>query len=70
MTTLSLDDIRARLEAIRDVAGDDEVAHGREDSLREEFIEHVRDNPADSKLAEKASLVLSTDEISFARWCA
>jgi hypothetical protein len=33
--------IRAAIEHIRSVAGDDERAHSAEDDLRQEFIEYI-----------------------------
>ena len=66
---MTLDEIKERIEKIRAMAGDDEVAHGAEDDLRRDFIRYVARIGMPS-LAEKASVVLSTDEIEFERWCA
>ena len=61
-------DIVRYVEEIRDIADDDEVAHGKEDSLREMFIASIAKRK--DSLGEKAKLVLSTNKIEFARWCA
>lgn len=67
---MSIKDIQNRIQKIKDCAGDDEVAHGLEDDLNQDFIEYVSHTPYDNDLAEKAKLVLSVGEIRFARWCA
>ena len=40
-----------------------ETAQEMEDNLRADFIAHVRDNPNDLELSEKAVLVLSVNDI-------
>ena len=62
--------IQERVDEIAAVTHDDEAAHSREDALRADFIAHVRDNPDDPELRAKAVIVLSTDDMNFARWCA
>ena len=46
----------------------DEVAHGAEDQLYADFISYVASGG--EGLAEKAKLILTTQDIKFARWCA
>lgn len=68
---LTLAAVNEAVEHIRFVAHDDETAHSCEDDLRRLFIQHVAgrtDVPDD--LAAMARAVLSTEGISFARWCA
>ena len=67
--------IKQRIEEIKRISHDDEVAHSMEDELREDFIRYVEncdnfgtDYP--SPIPYMAKLVLSTNEIKFARWCA
>ena len=60
-------EIEARIEAIREIAWDDEAAHTEEDAFREEFIRYVG-TLGIPELSEKADLVLTTNNISFARW--
>ena len=62
--------IESALEEIRKAAsGDYEAAHGWEDRLFLEFIEHVAESGPED-LAEMARLVLTSGEIEFARHCA
>ena len=65
-----LGDIDHVIDVIKNNQFDDEVAHSIEDDLREWFIEYVRDNSSDIYLSDAAALVLSTNNIEFARWCA
>jgi phosphosulfolactate phosphohydrolase-like enzyme len=67
---MTIQEIQKRVDEIAAVTHDDETAHGREDKLRADFIAHVRTNPNDPELSAKAALVLSTDDMNFARWCA
>lgn len=63
--------IQQRINAIREMAGDDESAHAAEDSLYLEFIKYVASlGGVYSDLANKAKLLHQTQNIKFARWCA
>ncbi len=62
-------DIEKATEHIREIASDAEMAHAKEDALYSNFIKHVADT-AGGELAECAKLVLTTEDISFPRWCA
>lgn len=66
---MTKEQILLRIGEIKANTHDDEVAHLREDQLRADFIRFIvsGDNP---DLAALASLVLSTDDLEFARWCA
>lgn len=66
---MTIQQIQARIERIKDARWDDEAAHSAEDRLREDFIRHVQ-SCDDPQLAVMAALVLTTNEIEFARWCA
>lgn len=66
----SLESVRARIEYIRSIADDSEVAHSEEDDLQSEFIAFVADNPHHRDLADMAALVLTTASMTFARWWA
>jgi hypothetical protein len=66
---VTLNGIRKRVAAIEAMKGDDELAHGAEDDLREEFIRFIAAGP-DRALGEMAAEVLKTEKISFFRWCA
>jgi len=63
---MTVDDVRERVENIRQAAFDDEVAHGMEDELYAEVLKAIA-NGADSpeKLAAEA---LKTEKIEFSRW--
>lgn len=66
---MTVEEIERRVEAIRDSAGDDEVAHGMEDRLRHDVLEAIANRKCDDP-AECAGAVLRTTDIDFQRWCA
>ena len=61
-------EIQRRIDSIIDVIDDDEVAHCEEDDLRKDFIEYIAKRK--DSLGKKARLILTTNELNFARWCA
>ena len=65
---MKIKEIEAFIEQIKRSAGDDEIAHSMEDALREDFIEYIATRK--DSLGDKARLILTTNEIDFARWCA
>jgi hypothetical protein len=65
---MTVEDVRARLEAIRAVADDDEQAHGLQDSLLLDVLLAIR-NGADEPAA-LASAAVEVYDIDFERWCA
>jgi len=62
------DYIEREIKAIADIAADDESAHSREDRLRAWFIWSLSQRT--DEIGELAKLILTTDKIDFARWCA
>lgn len=60
-------DIEDSLANIRKSSYSDETAHIMEDELYMRFVKHVADT-AGGELAECAKLVLTTENIDFARW--
>ncbi len=66
----SLTDIENMIEYIKSIKDDDEAAHSCEDKLREEFIVAIAKGRLEEQLNTAANLVLSTNDIKFARWCA
>lgn len=63
---MTVDDVQERVEVIRQIALDDETAHGMEDELYIDVLGAIAngaDNP--EKLAAEA---LKTLEIEFSRW--
>lgn len=69
---MTTDEARQRVAEIENIAGDDERAHSDEDKLRAAALAWFRDgiHDAPSWVRELSDIVLSTDEIEFARWCA
>lgn len=62
------EDVRARVEAIRAVADDEEDAHGKEDDLRADVLRVIANgSPHAQALALEA---LATEAIQFRRWYA
>ena len=64
---MTLLEIQKVLNDISAYAGDDEIAHIEEDKLMLAFIKYVSTYEADPELAEKAKLVLTSNEIKFNR---
>lgn len=62
--SINLESAKRCLEIIKLIAveGDDEVAHGMEDALRDAVLRSI-DHPL-------ASIALQTSDIQFCRWCA
>lgn len=60
---------RGKVAYIKSIAGDDESAHAEEDNLYHAFVAAVAKGP-DKELAELAEIILETEKIEFARWCA
>jgi hypothetical protein len=65
---MELKEIKTRIDNIKAVSGDDEVAHIEEDALREDFIKYIA--IGGNVTSEMAKEVLKTNDIDFARWCA
>jgi hypothetical protein len=61
-------EILTAIQKIKDQRDDDEMQHIYEDNLRNSFIEFVAERK--DKLGQLARLVLSTNKLDFARWCA
>ncbi len=65
---MTLDEIKKRIDEIKEIAGDGEVAHKLEDELYLDFIRYVAGGNGED-LEEKATFVSSTQGIEFFRWC-
>ena len=61
-------EILTAIQKIKDERDDDEMQQVYEDNLRNSFIEFVAERK--DKLGQLARLVLSTNKLDFARWCA
>lgn len=65
---MEVKDIKNRIREIKLMAGDYEVAHSKEDSLRDDVLREIaRGCPNPSELAKE---VLKTSKLDFARYCA
>jgi len=67
-TTMTPGEVEARVERIRAMAGDDEAAHGAEDSLRRDVLLAIAGGARNARALARTAL--ETEEIEFARWCA
>lgn len=65
---MTVDDVKQRIEEIKALASDDEVAHSKEDSLRHAVLKAIAAGAPNA--AGLASAVLLTSEIDFRRWYA
>ena len=65
---MDIHEVRERVQAIRDIAEDDEAAHCNEDGLWRDVLAAIAEGSSNS--AELAREALVTGEIDFARWCA
>lgn len=71
MEKLTTEIATQRVADIKEVSGDDEVAHAKEDSLRDWFIKCLALGLYDIEEARVvAEIVQSTNDINFYRWCA
>lgn len=66
---LTVEDVKARVEEIRRIAVDDEVAHSTEDDLHQNVLSAIAEGSCDDPAA-CAKEALKTRDIKFARWCA
>lgn len=66
---MTVDEVKAAVEAIRKVADDDEKAHGKEDALHQKVLQAIAEGQCDDPVACAAAALL-TRGIRFRRWCA
>lgn len=73
MADMTPDDVAARVHAIaliaKDGDGDDEAAHGMEDTLHQSVLAAIRDGKC-ADPAACAAEALKTTSLTFERWCA
>ena len=62
-------EVRDRVDRIRDEKGDPELAHGAEDSLWADVLKAIAAG-AKGRSRDLATEALKTKDISFGRWCA
>ena len=66
---MTVDEVLKTVEEIREIAGDDEVAHVREDDLHFAVLSAIAKGECNDPVG-CATAALKTAEIDFARWCA
>lgn len=67
---ITADEVRKRVEAIRDVMDDDEVAHILEDALYRRILENAVRGECVPDVAACAVIALEVSDMDFVRWCA
>jgi hypothetical protein len=65
---VTVEDVRARVEKVKRMYGDDEAQHSEEDSLRTDVLIAISMGAVNA--AELALESLKTSELDFNRWCA
>lgn len=72
MEKLTKELVLERLKAIQNESGDDEVQHGMEDSLNEEFINNIiaGNYESMSEIKEVANAIVKVRDMDFCRWYA
>lgn len=68
--TMTPDDAQARVDHIRDVAGDDEDAHYEQDQLFRDALAAIASESSDEWAQQLAKVVLQVTDIEFSRWYA
>lgn len=66
---MTVDEVRERVQQIRNMAGDDERAHSAEDALHQEVLLAIADGEAEDMRGISRE-ALTTKDIDFCRWCA
>lgn len=66
---ISLAEAEREVERIRDIADDDEAAHGAEDDLWERALRTIASGETDDPAA-LAAAAPKTKTVEFQRWCA
>lgn len=67
---MTLEEIRERVQQIKNVAWDNEKAHGMEDDLFLDFLKFVEKTTTDDVIGNLAGEVLKVADIKFSRWTA
>lgn len=66
---LTVEEVQASVQRIRDCAHDDETAHSSEDGLHQEVLAAIAEGRCSDPVACAAE-ALKTKDIEFCRWCA
>lgn len=67
---MNVQHIEERVAEIEKEKDDNELAHGMQDILFEDFVKHVADTCQDVRIAEQAKAVLRALDVRFDRWYA
>lgn len=71
MAALTVEDVKRRVEEIRQMSGDYEAAHAAEDHLHQEVLGAIAGGARDGRLAQElAGEALKSTLIDFPRYCA
>jgi hypothetical protein len=65
---MTIEEIEKRVQQIKEIADDDEMAHIKEDDLRNDVLIAISKGVPNAE--ELAYVVLKTGQIEFSRWCA
>jgi hypothetical protein len=63
-------EVKTYVEAIREIAGDDECAHSAEDQLWRGVLAAIAKGVHEDDAADLCAAALETSNIKFNRWCA
>lgn len=66
---LTVEDVKTRVEGIRDMSGDPEQSHSAEDSLYRDVLLAISLGMSARRAAELADAALESRKIDFPRWC-
>jgi hypothetical protein len=66
---MTIEEIRKKVQTIKDMKSDPEAAHGAEDSLYQDLLEAIAASQVENP-AEAAKEALYAQSIEFPRWCA
>lgn len=65
---MTVDELNKRIEYLKSIADDDEMAHAVEDEIRTQVLLAIMNGAENPR--ELAALALTTDDIDFVRWYA
>jgi len=65
-----LGEVKARVEEIAQLHGDDEAQHGKEDSLWKDVLQAIVSAKTLKEAKQLAHEALKTKDLEFQRWCA
>lgn len=66
---MTIEEVQKRLDSVKDMSGDYEVAHDEEDDLHRDVLAAIS-NGHFGEASEWASIALRTENIDFPRYCA